>query len=63
MNKATFTRFLDEVTVAARDFATQHVTNDLPDSSRYYVYLNQSFDGNSHKPGEQIYSDDCRARQ
>ena len=46
------------MSVLNREFAARFVSNALPDSFRYLVRLNQSFDGNELKPGERIFPDD-----
>ena len=58
MDKASFTELLSKVSVLDRDFAMRYVTNYLPDSYRYFVYLSESFDGNPLQPGEQIFPAD-----
>lgn len=57
MNKATFSNRLREVTILNRDFATRCITNDLPESNRYLVRLNQSCDDNL-KPSDHVFHHD-----
>lgn len=57
MDKATFSKRLQEVTAINRDFAARYVINHLPVSNRYLVRLNQSCDDNL-RPGERVFPDD-----
>ncbi|HWB04174.1 MAG TPA: hypothetical protein VG796_14195 [Verrucomicrobiales bacterium] len=54
MDKLTFAARLHQVTHANRQFAARFVSNILPESSRYIVRLNQSYDGNL-TPGERVF--------
>jgi len=58
MNKDKFAELLQHVSIADREFAARQVCNLLPESFRYFVFLNESFDGNPLKPGEFVFPDD-----
>ena len=58
MDKATFSNRLQQVTIVNRDYATRYVSNNLPESNRYLVRLNQSCDDNL-KPGEHVFPNDA----
>jgi hypothetical protein len=58
MNKATFSDHLAKATSHSFDFAKRYVRNQLPESIRYLVRLNQSFDGNPLAQGEHVFPDD-----
>ena len=57
MDKATFSSRLQEASDLTGDFTTEYVTNNLPNSYRYLVSLNQSCD-NRLRPGEQVFPHD-----
>lgn len=58
MDKATFSEVFNRISAENRIFAAKYVTNHLPDSYRYFVHLNQSFDENPLKPGEHVFPKD-----
>ena len=58
MNIDAFSILLDQASIAAREFASTMVTNALPSSSRYCVYLNQSFDENPLAHDEKVFPKD-----
>ena len=59
MTKEAFSDLFDRVSTDTREFATTHVHNTLPKSFRYFVLLNQSFDGNPLTPDERVFPDDA----
>lgn len=54
MTHVELSRLLAEASRHAFVFARQFAENDLPESFRYHVLLNQSFDGNASE-GERVY--------
>jgi hypothetical protein len=58
MQTIRFTENLSRASQQALEFAGRFVTNTLPHSFRYFVYLNQSFDENPLKTSERIYPND-----
>ena len=59
MNKEKFSELLNTVSATCREFAARHVHNQLPESFRYFVLLNQSFDGHPLKDGEVVFAEDA----
>ena len=59
MDRATFTALLHDMSVADRDFAARYVTNEMPDSFRYFAYLSESVDSEPLKPGEKVFAADA----
>ncbi len=59
MTRSEFMSLLAKATTASVDFARRYVENDLPESVRFHVFLNQSHDGNA-KADERVYSEDDR---
>jgi hypothetical protein len=57
MEKRTFGDLLERMSVASREFATRYVTNELPSSFQYFVYLSMSYDENPLNPGEHVFPD------
>lgn len=57
MTQDEFTNLLRQATKSSVDLAARYVENNLPDSARYHVLLNQSFDGNA-TPDERLYPED-----
>jgi hypothetical protein len=55
--KRTFGDLLERMSVASREFATRYVTNELPSSFQYFVYLSMSYDKNPLKSGERVFPD------
>ena len=58
MQKEKFHEHLIRATGHSVDFARRMVRNRLPDSFQYLVCLNQSYDENPLKLGEQVFPDD-----
>src|SRR5262245_7438026 len=58
MQQRTFREHLDQATSYAFECARRFVRNPLPESFRYLVYLNQSYDGNPLAPGEWVFPDE-----
>jgi hypothetical protein len=58
VTKDTFHDHLSRATVFCHDFTRRYVHNALPASFLYSVRLNQSYDGNPLKDGEQVFPDD-----
>lgn len=58
MEKTTFQEHLTAATARTVNFTREFVHNVLPDSFRYLVRLNQSYDGNPLVPGERVYPGD-----
>jgi hypothetical protein len=59
MDKAIFIDLFHKMSVIDRDFARRYVTNELPDSFRYFVLLNQSCDAHPLKSGERTFPGDA----
>jgi hypothetical protein len=59
MTRSEFIGFLAKASASSLDFARRYVENELPETLRYHVLLNQSFDGNA-KPDERVYPEDDR---
>ena len=57
MTRSEFMSLLTKATRASVDFARRYVENDLPETVRFHVLLNQSYDGNANAE-EHIYSED-----
>ena len=47
MTRSEFMSRLAKATNASVDFARRYVENDLPETVRFHVLLNQSYDGNA----------------
>lgn len=47
MTRSEFMSLLAKATNASVDFARRYVENDLPETVRFHVLLNQSYDGNA----------------
>lgn len=58
MNKEAFSDLLKRISEADLKFASTFVSNPLPESFRYFVHLNQSFDNNPLTPDERVFPDD-----
>jgi hypothetical protein len=58
MQKETFHEHLVKATGHSFKCAREFVRDYLPESFRYFVYLNQSYDGNPREAGEHVYPDD-----
>ncbi|MEN9576580.1 MAG: hypothetical protein RL514_4435 [Verrucomicrobiota bacterium] len=58
MNKEEFAELLRRVSAKNREFASTLVHNSLPESSRYFVHLNQSFDDNPLTADERVFPGD-----
>ena len=58
MQKDTFHEHLVRATGHSVEFARRYVRNRLPESFRYFVDLNQSYDGNPLEAGERVFPDD-----
>jgi hypothetical protein len=58
MDKATLRSRLEQVSIVNRAFAARFISDELPNSFRYFARLNQSFDGNPLRPGEHVFPDD-----
>jgi hypothetical protein len=57
MTRSEFIGLLTKVTAASVDFARRYVENDLTETVRFHVLLNQSYDGNA-KADERLYPED-----
>ena len=58
VTKDAFHEHLRRASASAFECARRIVRNALPDSFRYTVRLNASYDGNPLEPGEQAFPDD-----
>ncbi len=58
MNKEAFTDLLHRISKADLEFASTLVSNPLPESFRYFIHLNQSFDDNLLRPDERVFPAD-----
>ena len=58
MNKDIFQGNLIKATERVMPFSREYVTNPLPDSCRYLVFPNQSYDGNPLVADEQVFPDE-----
>lgn len=58
MDKEIFRDHFMRATRISYELAKEMVSNHLPESFRYSVHLNSSFDGNPLEPGEQVFPDD-----
>ena len=59
MSRSQCIEFLAKASASSLDFARRYVVNELPETLRYHVLLNQSFDDNA-KPDERVYPEDDR---
>jgi hypothetical protein len=57
MTRVEFIGLLHKASVASVDFARRYVRNRLPDTYRYHLALNQSFDGHA-TPEERVFPED-----
>lgn len=57
MNKEAFSDLLKCVSEADRKFASTFVCNLLPESFRYFIHMNQSFDEGPLAPDERVFQD------
>jgi len=57
MTRSEFIALLNKATTAAMGFARTCVDNELPETVRFHVYLNQSFDGHATAE-ERVYPED-----
>jgi hypothetical protein len=57
MTRSEFICLLTKATAASLDFARRFVENELPESVRFHVLLNQSYDGHA-KADERVYPED-----
>jgi hypothetical protein len=58
MTKEAFTELLQFASTVARKFANRFVHITLPETYRYFVHLNHSFDGNLLRPDQQVFPED-----
>src|SRR4051812_39259946 len=58
MTKEAFAGLLHRASLLGREFASQQVHNALPESFRYLVHLNQSYDGHPLRPDQRVFSSD-----
>jgi hypothetical protein len=57
MTRDVFIEFLSKASMSSLAFARRYVENDLPDTLRYHVVLNQSYDGKA-ETAERVYPED-----
>lgn len=57
MTRSEFVLLLERASASSLDFARRYVQNELSETLRYHVLLNQSCDDNA-KPDERVYPED-----
>ncbi|WP_237229255.1 hypothetical protein [Rubinisphaera sp. JC750] len=58
MDKAEFAKLFQKASAACVEFAREHVTDLLPDATRYELFPNCSYDENPLREDERVFPDD-----